>query len=155
MLFIVIKQLIHQESGPDNLHQFSLNAGPLLPKPALWFWISQGDLIIMALIMVILIFNLQSIHLNLPLTLFQIRTTLQSNKLIMLKLTNYWNYSTHSTIMIFWVLASKCFRLDQWFLLPQNYIKYILCCFIETEKQILVSQTVGHNVLRQSKPIPI
>ena len=74
--FMVMNQLIHQESGTSNLHKFTSETGTLLQKPVLWFWIPQGDLIIMELIMVMLRFTLQSIHLDLPMTMLQIRTRL-------------------------------------------------------------------------------
>ena len=67
--FMAMKQLIHQERGTANLHQFTSNTRSLLPKLALWFWLSWGDLFIVPLIMVMLRFNLKIIHLNLPLTL--------------------------------------------------------------------------------------
>ena len=80
-----MKQLNHQEIGTSKLQQFSSNPGPLLQKPGLCFWLSWVDSIIMPLIMVILRFNLQSLHFNLPLNLLQIRTPLQSNQLMMIK----------------------------------------------------------------------
>ena len=55
--------------------------------------------------MVILSFTLQSIHFNLPMNLFQIQTPLQSNKLTKMKFTNHRNYSTHITMMIFWMFT--------------------------------------------------
>ena len=38
--FMLMKQMIHQESGTSKLQQFTSNTGPLLPKPVLCFCIS-------------------------------------------------------------------------------------------------------------------
>ena len=70
MTCMVMNQMIHQEIVTSNINKFTSKPVTLLPKPVLWFWISWGDLIIIPLIMVMLRFSLQSIHLNLPLTLF-------------------------------------------------------------------------------------
>ena len=92
--FMMKNQMIHQESGTANLQHLTSNPGPLLPKPVLWFQISQEDLIIMPLIMVTLRFTLHSSQLNITLNLFHIQTPPQSNKLMMIKCTISWNYST-------------------------------------------------------------
>ena len=73
---MLIKQLIHQESGTAKLQNFTSNYGPLLPKPVLWFRLSWVELFIISLIMVMFRFCLSSIHLNLPVNLFQIFTPL-------------------------------------------------------------------------------
>ena len=107
-----MNQLIHQDSGTSNLQQFTSNTGTFLPKQVLWFWLSWGDLIIMPLIMVMLSYTLQSINFNMSLDLFQIHTPLLSNKMMIIKLTNSWNSSTQSMMMIFWVLTSIFFKID-------------------------------------------
>ena len=146
---------MHQESGTDNLQQSTSNNVPLLPKLVLWFQPLQRNLIIMPLIMVILRFNHHNIHINLPLTLFQIQTPLQSNKLMTMKRTNFWNYSTKSMIMIFWVLNSVQFKLDYWLLLPYKFIQYLLFCFINMEETMLESQIACHTFLCLSEPRPM
>ena len=60
----------------ENLNHFTSNTRPLLSNPVLCFQILWGDLIIMPLIMVILRYTFQSIHLNLSLNLFQIHKPL-------------------------------------------------------------------------------
>ena len=112
MPVMVTNQLIHQESGKDNLQQLTSNTGCLPPKPVLRFHILWVDLITIPLIMVMLSFTLQSFHSNLTLNMFQIQTPLISNQLMMMKWTISWNYSTHNTMMVFWILTSRSFRID-------------------------------------------
>ena len=99
--FTVKKQINYQESGIYNLMQLTSNPETLLPTPALWFKLSRGDLIIITFITVMLRFTLQSFHLNLTLKLFQIKTPLQLNQLMMMKCNIYWNCLTQNTINIF------------------------------------------------------
>ena len=58
--FMVINQLIHQESEIANVQPFTSTPRPLLPKQVLWFRLSWGYLIIIPLIMVMMRFTLQS-----------------------------------------------------------------------------------------------
>ena len=141
MPFIVNNQTSHQESVTYNLQKITLNPGPLLPKTVLWFQISWGHLIIMPLIMVMLQFTIQGLQLNVNLHQFQIHTPLLSNQLMIMKWTISWNFSIHNMIMIFWMLTFRFFRIDWWSPLIKFYIKYLLlCCFINTEEQMLQSQ---------------
>ena len=128
---MVKNQMNHQESVTDNIQQLTSNPGHLLPKPVLWFQLSWGGLIIMIFIIVILSFTLHSFHLNQTLNLFQIQTPLQSNKSMMMKWTISCNYSTHNMMKIFWILTSRCFRIEWWLPLLKNFIQYLLCCFIK------------------------
>ena len=141
---MVTNQLIHQESGTSNLHHFTSNPGPLLPKPALWFHLSWVDLIIMTLIMSMYIFNLQNFQLNITMNLFQIRTPLRSNQLMMMKWTIYFNCSNHNMIMILWIMNSILFRINWWRIHIQNDTQSLLCYFINKEKQMLQSQMAYH-----------
>ena len=109
----------------------------------------------MQLIMVILRFTLQSIHLNIPLNLFQIRTSVWLNKLTMMKYTNSWNSSTQSMIMIIWILTSRWFSIEYWLLPLQNFIQPLLCYFINMEEQMLLSQIAYHTFLCTSQPISL
>ena len=138
--FVLTNQLIHQDSGTSNLQQLTSNPGPILPTPALWFQLSWGYLIIMQLIMAMLRFTLQIFHLNITLNLLQIQKTLRSNQLMIMKWTIYWNYSTHNMTMIFWMLTSRCFRLDRWSPLLKNFIQSLLCCFINMGEQMFLSK---------------
>ena len=70
MTFMVMSQLIHKVSGTDNIKKLTSKPGLLPPKPSLWLQLSQGDLIIVPLIMIMLRFTLQSLHMNLTLNLF-------------------------------------------------------------------------------------
>ena len=70
--FMMMNQLIHQDSGTANLQQLTSNPVPLLPTSDLWFQLSWVDLIIMTLIMVILKFTLQIFQFNLTMNQFQI-----------------------------------------------------------------------------------
>ena len=117
----------------------------ILPQPVLWFQLSWGDLIIIPLIISMLRFTLHSIHLNIPLNLFQIRTPLQSNQLTMMKCTSSWNHSTQSMMVILWMLTSRCFRLEQWWLLLQIFLHNLLCCFINMGEQMFLSKITCHT----------
>ena len=116
----------HQDSGTSNLPQFTSNTVPFLPKNFLWFQLLCGDLITMPSIMVMLRFNIHSIHWYLPPNMFQIRIPLRSSQLMIMKCTNFYNSSTQIMMMIFWMLISRCFRLDYLLLPPQNL--YSLYC---------------------------
>ena len=59
-------------------------------------------------------FTLQSFQLNLTMHLFHIQTPLLSNQLMITKWTIYCNYSNHNMMIFFWMLTSRCFRLDWW-----------------------------------------
>ena len=142
----------HQESGTANLQNLNSNTGPLLPKPILSFKISWGDLIILPLIMVILRFNLQSFQLNITLNMFQIHTPLLLNQSMMTKWTISWNFPTRNMMMIFWMLTSRCFRIDCWSPLLQKLIQNLLCCFKNIEERMLQSQISGHTFLCLSQP---
>ena len=134
-----MNQQNRKESGTANLQQFTSNPGPLPPTSLIWFQLSRGDLIIMPLIMVVLIFTLKSFHLNLTLNMFQIHIPLRLNQLMMMNWTVFWDSSTQNMTKIFWMLTSRCFRIDWWLPLLQNFIQYLLCCFINTEESILQS----------------
>ena len=53
------------------------------------------------------------------------------------------------------MLISRCFKLDWWSPLLQNFIQYLLCYFINTEEQMLQSQIACHNFLCLSPPRPL
>ena len=110
--FMLSKKMIHQEIVTANLQQFTSDPGLLLPKSVLWFQLSYGDLIIMTLIMVMFRFTLWSIHLNLPLNFFHIRTQLRSTQLMTIKWVNSWDSSTQMIVMVFLILTSRCVRID-------------------------------------------
>ena len=152
---MVMNQLSHQESGTANLQKFTSNPRPLLPKPILLFQLSWGDLIIMKLIMVMLVFTFHSIHLNIPMNLFRIWTPLQLNQLMMLKWNNSCNHSTQSMMIIFWMLTSRCFNIDRWFLIIKIYIQSLLCCLINMEEKTFLSQISCHTFLCLSQPRPL
>ena len=111
MILLVINQLIHQESGTDNLQHFNSNNVPLLPIIFLCFHISWGDLLMMLLIMKVLGFALQLIYWNLPLNLFHIYIPFRSNQFIMVKWNSFSSSFTQGMMMVFWMLTSKCFRI--------------------------------------------
>ena len=50
-------------------------------------------------------------------------------------------------IILFCMLISRCFRIYYWPPLIQNFIQYLLCCFINMEDQILQSQIACHTFL--------
>ena len=102
----------------------------------------------------VLRFILQSYHWNLTLYLFHIQTPLQSNQLMTMKWTIYWNYSTKNIMVIFWMLNSICFRLYCWMPFLQNFIQSLLCCFIKTKELMFQSQIICHNFLCLSQPRP-
>ena len=146
MPFMVTNQLIHQESGRSNLQQITSKPRPILPKSILWFQLSWGYLSIIPLIMVMLRFTLQSFHLNLTLYMLHIQTPIRSNKLTMMKWNISWNSSTKKTMMIFWMLTSRWFRLYWCSNLLKKFIWYLLCCFINMD-DILQSQIVYHTFI--------
>ena len=86
---------------------------------------SIGDeLITMPLIIVMLRFTLQIFQLNLTLNQFQIQTPLRLNQLMMMKCIISWNSFIQNMMKIFWMLTSRCFKLDWW---PSSFkILYIL-----------------------------
>ena len=53
------------------------------------------------------------------------------------------------------MLTYRCFKLDWWSPLLQNFIQYLLCYFIKTEKRILQSQIACHTFLCLSPPRPM
>ena len=55
-------------------------------------------------------------------------------------------------MMIFYMLTSRCFKLDWWSPLLQNFIQYLLCYFIKTEERMLQSQIACHTFLCLSPP---
>ena len=144
-----------QDSGISNHHNLTSNPGTIPPTPDLWFHIPWVSLIIMPLIMVMLRFTLQRFQLNLTLNLFQIHTPLQLNKLMTMKWTISWNYSTQNMMKIFWMLTSICLRLDWWSPLLQNFIQSLLCFFINTEERMLQSQIEYFTFLYLSQPTPL
>ena len=148
-------QLSHQYSVTSNLQKLTSNPGPLSSKPVLWFWISWIDLIIIPLIVVMLRFTINSFQLNITLNMFQIQTPLWSNQLLMMKCTNSWYSSTQNNMNIFWMLTSRCFRLDYWFLIIQPSIHYLLDFFINMEDQMYQSQIACYNFLWLSQPRPM
>ena len=105
--------------------------------------------------MVMLKSLLQTFQLSITMTKFQIQTPLQLNQLMMMKWIIYWKYSTHNMMTIFYMLTSRCFRLDWWSPLLQNFIQYLLCFFIDTEEWILQPQIVCHTFLWLSQPRPL
>ena len=144
---MVKNQMNHQDSGTSKHQRIHSNPVPLLSTPDLWFHLSRGDSIIMSLVMVVLRFILQSFQFNLTLNMFQIHTPLRLNKLVMMKWTISWNSSTQNTMKIFWILKYRCFRLDCFSHLLQNFIQSILCCFINMEKIMFQSQIACRTFL--------
>ena len=155
MPLMQMNQRIHQESVTANLRQITSNPGPLLPKPVLGFQLSRVDLIINKLIMVMLRFTLQIFQFNLTLNILHNPTPIQSNHLMMMKCTISYNYFTHNMMVIFWILTSRCFRLEQWPPLLQNFIQPLLCCFINIEQRMVQSQIACHNFLCVFQPRPL
>ena len=102
--------------------------------------------------MTILRFTLQIFQLNITLNLFHIQTQLLSNQLMIIKWTISCNYYTQNMMIIFWMLTSRCVRLDWWLLILHNCIHSILCCFRNMEKQMLQSQISCHTFLCLSQP---
>ena len=102
--------------------------------------------------MVILRFTLQSVQLNLTLNQIQIQTPLWLNQLMMMKCTIYHNSSIQNTMKTFWMLNSRCFRLDCWLPLLQKRIQPLLRCFINMEDWMLQSQILCHIFLYLSQP---
>ena len=149
---MVMNQMNHQYNGIFNLHKLISNPGPLLPKPTLWFKLSWGDLIIIPYIMVMLKLPLHSFQLSLTMNQFQIQTPLQLNQFIIVNLIISWNSCIHNIMKIFWVLTSGCFKLDWWSPLLQNFIQYLLRCFIKMEERMLQSQNACHTFLCLSQP---
>ena len=147
--------MIHQESGTTNLQQLASNLVLLLPTPAQWFQLSWEDLIIIPFIMVILRFTLQSFQLNITMNQLQIYTPFQINPLMMMKWTISYNSTIHNIMKTFWVLTSRCFRIDYWLPLLQHFIHYLLCCFIKIEERMLQSQIICHTFLCLSRPRPL
>ena len=105
--------------------------------------------------MVILMFPLNSFQLNITLSQFQIHTPLRSNQLMMLKYIISWNYYIQNIMKIFLMLTSRCFNIDWWSPLLQNFIQYLLCCFIKMEEQIFQSKIAFHTFLCLSQPRPL
>ena len=150
-----MNKLSHQENETANLQHITSNTGTIFPNPSLWFHLSWVYLIIMPLIMSTLRFTLQIFQLNPTINLFRIHTPLQSNKSTIMKWTIYCNYSTHSTMMIFWMLNSRLFSLNWWSLLRKNVTQYLLFYFIKTEERILQSQISCHTFQCLSQPRPL
>ena len=149
------KQMNHQESGTANLHQINSNTRPILQKSALWFQISQGELIIMPLIILMLKSPPQSFQLNSTLNPSQIQTPLRLNQLMMMKWTICWNSSINKTMNIFWMLTSIWFKLDWLTPLLQNFIQSLLCCFIKMDEKVLQSKIACHNFIGLSQTRPL
>ena len=152
---MAMNQMNHQENVTTNLQNITSNPVPLLPTPELWLQISWGDLIIMPLIMVMFKFTVQMFWLNSNLNQLHIHTPLRLNQLMMMKCIIFWNSFIQNTIKIFWMLTSRCFKLDWWSPLLQYFIQSLLCCFINTEKRIFQSQIACHNFLCLSQPRPL
>ena len=53
------------------------------------------------------------------------------------------------------MLTSRCFKLDWWSPLLQDFIQYLLCCFINTKEKILLSQIACHTFICLSQPRPL
>ena len=149
MHYMVTNQNNHQENGTANLRHITSNPGTILPEPTLRFQLSWGNLIIIPSIMVIL---LKAFQLILTMTPFQIQTPLQLNQLMIMKLITSFNSFTQNMMTIFYMLTSRCFKLDWCSPLLQNFIQYLLCCLIKTEEQIFQSQLACHNFLCLSPP---
>ena len=139
MHFIVMNQRNHQYNEGASLRKITSNQGFFLPKTTLWFQLSWGDLIIMPLIMVMLSFTLHSFQLIITMNWFHTQTPL--------RLIISWNYFIQNMMKIFWILTSRCFKLDWWYPLLQNFVLDLLCCFIKFEEQILSSQMACHTFL--------
>ena len=133
---------------------FTSDPKPILPKPTLWFQLSWVYLIIVPLIMVMLKLPLQSFWLSLTMNKFQIHTPIRSNQLMMMKWIISWNSSIQNMIKIFWMSTSRCFKIDWWLPLLQNFIYYLLCCFINMEEWMLKSQISCHTFLCFPQPRP-
>ena len=67
---------------------------------------------------------------NLTPNKFQIQTPLLLNQLMMMEWNISCNYSTQNIMKTFWMLTSRCFMLYWWLPLLQNFIQFLLCCFI-------------------------
>ena len=152
---MVMNQMKHQDNGSANLRHLTSNPGPLLPTPALCFQLSWGDLIIMPLIMVMLKFPIHSFQLILNLNQFQIQTPLRLNQLLIMRWIISWNSFIQNMMNIFWMLTSRCFKLDWWFPLLQNCIQYLLCFFVNMEEKMLQSQIACHTFLYLFQPRPL
>ena len=100
-------------------------------------------------------FPLKTFQLSLTVTQFQIQTPLQLNKLMIIKWIISYNYSTQNMMTIFYMLTSICFKFDWWSPLLQDFIQYLLCCFIKKEEQMLQSQIECENFLCLSQPRPL
>ena len=72
--------------------------------------------------MVMLRFTLHSLKLNLTLNLFHLQTPLELIQLMMTEWNISWKYSTKNKMNIFWMLNYRCFMLDWWLPLLQNFI---------------------------------
>ena len=81
---------------------------------------------------------------NLTINMLHIQTPLRLNQLMTTKWFISWNYYTQNMMMIFWMLTFRCFSLDWWYLLLQNFIQALLCCFINMDERILQSQ-IAYN----------
>ena len=55
------------------------------------------------------------------------------------KATIFWNSFIQNMMMILWMLTCRCFISNWWFLLSQNFMRFQICCFINTDEQILDS----------------
>ena len=144
MHFIVINRLKHQENRTSHIQQFTPNTSPLIPILFLWYKTSWLYLIIMLIIMVMYRFTLHIIPCNIPMSLFQTRITLKLNHLMIMKYTIFFNSSTHNIMMIFWMLISRCSRLDSYSLLHQNSIQYKLCCFVKMQGGVVLTNFLSH-----------
>ena len=104
--------------------------------------------------MMMLKFILQIFQLNLSLNQFQIQTPLQLNQLMMMKWIIYCNSYIQNMMNVFCMLTSRCFNIDWWLPLLQNFIHSLLCCFVKTEERMLQSQIACHTFLclSQSRP---
>ena len=76
----------------------------------------------MPLIILILCSTLYSFQLILIMNQFQIQTPLRLNQLMMMKWIISWNYAIQNMMKIFCMATSRCFKLDWWSPLLQNFI---------------------------------
>ena len=84
-------------------------------------------------------------QLSLTMNQFQIQTPLRLNQLMTTKWTVSWDSSIKNMINIFWMLFSRCFKLDLRLPLIQSFTQYLLCCFINLEDRMLQSHIVCHS----------
>ena len=71
------------------------------------------------------------------LNICQIQTPHLSSQKIIMKWTISYHYLIQNMMMMIWVVTYRCFGSDWWMILTQNSIQSQLCCFVNTEDNIL------------------